>query len=112
MFLDLQTSLCTQRAKERSEKEGDQSMLAGGSFNKQGNLLARLVLGSCNGRSLYPSIRILKLYIGALTGFSSYGIQVVCVCVCVCARVHMLSCVQLFATPWSIAHQLLYPWIF
>ena len=110
MFLDLQTSLCTQRAKERSEKEGDQSMLAGGSFNKQGNLLARLVLGSCNGRSLYPSIRILKLYIGALTGFSSYGIQGVCVCVC--ARVHMLSCVQLFATPWSIAHQLLYPWIF
>ena len=80
-------------------------MLAGGSFNKQGNLL---VLGSCNGRSLYPSIRILKLYIGALTGFSSYVIQVVCVCACM----HMLSRVQLFATPWTIAHQLLYLWIF
>ena len=36
----------------------------------------------------------------------------VCVCVCVCARAHMLSRVQLFATPWTIAHQLLYPWKF
>ena len=32
----------------------------------------------------------------------------VCVCVCVCARTHMLSLfshVQLFVTPWSVAHQ-------
>ena len=32
-----------------------------------------------------------------------------CVCVCVCVRVracaHMLSCVQLFVTPWTVAHQ-------
>ena len=27
----------------------------------------------------------------------------VCMCVCVCARIS--SCVQLFATPWTIAHQ-------
>ena len=27
----------------------------------------------------------------------------VCVCVCVCSC--MLSCVQLFATPWTVAHQ-------
>ena len=29
----------------------------------------------------------------------------VCVCVCVCARVHMLSHVQLFETPWTVTHQ-------
>ena len=33
----------------------------------------------------------------------------VCVCVCVCvqarARAHVLSCVQLFVTPWNVAHQ-------
>ena len=31
----------------------------------------------------------------------------VCVCVCVCARVRaqLLSCIQLFATPWTIARQ-------
>ena len=34
-------------------------------------------------------------------------LEYVCVCVCVCARVHMrgLSHVQLFTTPWTIAHQ-------
>ena len=26
-------------------------------------------------------------------------------CVCVCVRVCMLSCVQLFVTPWTVAHQ-------
>ena len=26
-----------------------------------------------------------------------------CVCVCVCAQ--SLSCVQIFATPWAVAHQ-------
>ena len=30
----------------------------------------------------------------------------VCVCVCVCLCVHALSCVQLFATPWSVVCQL------
>ena len=29
----------------------------------------------------------------------------VCVCVCVCTHVHVLSCVLLFATPWTVAHQ-------
>ena len=27
--------------------------------------------------------------------------------VCVCARGHMLNCVQLFVTPWTVAHQAL-----
>ena len=27
----------------------------------------------------------------------------ICICVCVC--VYVLSCVQLFATPWTIVHQ-------
>ena len=29
----------------------------------------------------------------------------VCVCVCVHARAQSLSCAQLFATPWTVAHQ-------
>ena len=29
----------------------------------------------------------------------------VCVCVCVCVRAHMLRHVQLFAIPWTVAHQ-------
>ena len=35
-----------------------------------------------------------------------------CVCVCVCAHMHMRTCahmgsifIQLFATPWTVAHQ-------
>ena len=28
-----------------------------------------------------------------------------CVCVCVCVRAQSLSCIQLFATPWTVAHQ-------
>ena len=34
-----------------------------------------------------------------------YVCVVVCVCVCVC--VQSLSCVQLFITPWTVAHQAL-----
>ena len=29
----------------------------------------------------------------------------VCGCVCVCVCTHMLSCVWLFVTPWTVAHQ-------
>jgi len=29
----------------------------------------------------------------------------VCVCVCVCVFVHILSCVCLFVTPWTVARQ-------
>ena len=29
----------------------------------------------------------------------------VCVCVCVCVSAQVLSCVQLFVTPWTVAHQ-------
>ena len=31
--------------------------------------------------------------------------ECVCVCVCVCVSLCMLTCVQLFATPWTVAHQ-------
>ena len=29
----------------------------------------------------------------------------VCVCVCVCTHAQLLSCVQLFAIPWTVAFQ-------
>ena len=29
----------------------------------------------------------------------------VCVCVCACVRAQLLSCIQLSATPWTVAHQ-------
>ena len=29
----------------------------------------------------------------------------VCMCVCVCVHMHVLCCVQLFVTPWFVAHQ-------
>ena len=29
----------------------------------------------------------------------------ICVCVCVCVCVKLLSCVRLFAAPWTVAHQ-------
>ena len=34
-----------------------------------------------------------------------YSPNCVCVCVCVCARARTLSRVQLFASPWTVAHQ-------
>ena len=37
-------------------------------------------------------------------------ILIICVCVCVCAHACMLSCVRLFATPWTIAWQEICPW--
>ena len=52
-------------------KEADHSRFVGGSFNKQGILHRRLVLGGCKlSKSLHPPTRILKVYIEALTGFS------------------------------------------
>ena len=33
------------------------------------------------------------------------GYYILCVCVCVCTHMHTLSHVQLFATPWTVAHQ-------
>lgn len=45
--------------------------MVGGSFNKQGNLFTRLVLGSHKtSRSLHTPARILKAYIKALMKFS------------------------------------------
>lgn len=55
----------------QTEERGRASRSVGGSFNKQGNLLMRLVLGGCKvSRSSHPSVRILKVYVEALTGFS------------------------------------------
>ena len=34
-----------------------------------------------------------------------HEVRKLCVCVCVCVCVCTLSCVQLFATPWTVAHQ-------
>ena len=36
----------------------------------------------------------------------------VCVCVCVCMLTSVLSSVQLFATPWTVAHQAPLPIVF
>ena len=34
-----------------------------------------------------------------------YSMVTMCVCVCVCVCVQSLSCVPLFATPWTVACQ-------
>ena len=38
---------------------------------------------------------------------SRYSSVCVCVCVCVCTRASVLSCIQLFVTLWTVAHQAL-----
>ena len=59
------------RRQEKIKERGDHSRLAGGSFNKQGNLHKRLVLGGCKiSGSLRLPTRILEVRIEALTGFS------------------------------------------
>ena len=41
--------------RERLKKESEHSRLVGGSFNKQGNFLTRLILGGCElSRSPHP----------------------------------------------------------
>lgn len=58
-------------SKDRPKKEAGHSRLAGGSFNKQGSLHTRLVLGNHRrGMSPHLPTRIFKFYIEALTGFS------------------------------------------
>lgn len=49
----------------RPKKEADHSRLVGGRFDKQGNLLTRLILGGRKAsRSSYPPARILSFYRG------------------------------------------------
>jgi len=56
---------------EIERKEADHPTLGGGSFNKQGKLHIRLVLGGRKmSRSLHLPTRILRVYIEALMGFS------------------------------------------
>ena len=59
--------------KERQKKEADHSRLVGGRFNKQGDLLTKLVLGSHKmNRSLPSSTKLLQVYIEALMGVQSH----------------------------------------
>lgn len=59
------------KGKERPKKEADHSRLLGGSFNKQGNLLMRLVLGGQKiNRCSHSSTRKLKLDVEILSRFS------------------------------------------
>ena len=56
---------------ERWKKEAKHFRLAGGSCNKQENLLTGLVLdGHKTSRSLHLTVRMLKVYTEALHGFS------------------------------------------
>lgn len=49
----------------RPKKEADHSRLVGGRFDKEGNLLTRLILGGRKAsRSSYPPARILSFYRG------------------------------------------------
>ena len=55
--------------KERWKKEAGHSRLVGGSFNVQGNLQMRLVLGGCKtNKSLYLPAKILQVCIEASPG--------------------------------------------
>ena len=56
--------------KENLKKEADLSKLVGGSFNKQGNLHLRFVLGGYKTRSLHVPARILEVYMKTFTRFS------------------------------------------
>lgn len=59
-----------QRAR-RPKKEADGPRLVGGRYNKQGNLLMKIVLGDYKvSRSLCRPTRILTVYTKALMGFS------------------------------------------
>lgn len=63
---------------ERWKKEAKHFRLAGGSCNKQENLLTGLVLdGHKTSRSPHPPTRILKVYIEPLTGSLTYIVQMV-----------------------------------
>ena len=52
-------------------------------------------------------VTVSQLQRGAGTGVSGIGLgrQDPCVCVCVCVCAQSLSCIQLFVTPWTVAHQ-------
>ena len=59
------------RGQGETEEAADHSRLVGGRFNKQENLLMRLVLGGHKvSRSPHSPARILKVYIEAFTGLS------------------------------------------
>ena len=66
-----ETCLHVCRGQGEAEERGSHSRLVGGSFNKQGNLLTRLVLGGHKtSRTPHLPARILQVYRETLTGFS------------------------------------------
>lgn len=59
-------------SEKRLNKMADHSRLVDDGFNKQGYLFMRLLLRVCKmSRSSLPPIRILKVYMEALTGFGN-----------------------------------------
>ena len=57
--------------RERPEKVRGHSRLVGDRFKKQGNVPQTLVLSGCNlSQFSHPPAKILKIYTGALSGFS------------------------------------------
>ena len=58
--------------------------------------------------SLFPEILQYGIWpVDNLTKPSKFSSERKCVfvCVCVCVCMHTLICVQLFAIPWTVAHQ-------
>lgn len=68
--MKFKTGPSVHRGQGGTKQEEDHFRLAGCSFNKQGDLLMRLVLSDCKMRSPHPLARILEVYIEVLTGFS------------------------------------------
>lgn len=65
--------------KDKPKRKADYSRLVGGSFNKQGHLHSRLVLGGYKSSSSLhlPTRTTLKVCTEAFIGFSMYTVQMV-----------------------------------
>ena len=76
-------------------------------------------------RTVLPKVQSLRTIISSFVCVCVYTCIGVCVCVCVCVHMYIytiiyfvyvcaqsLSCVQLFAIPWAVAHQVFCPWYF
>ena len=64
--------------KDRPKKETGHCKLVGGSFNKQGNILRRLVLGICKTCTiLYLTARILNVHINVDINKQSISIRLI-----------------------------------
>ena len=64
VFFQVKFATGPRKGKEKPKKEADHSRLAGGRFNKQGNIHARhIVHYQKMNRFLHPLTRILEVYI-------------------------------------------------